>query len=133
MLAAAVVLVALAAHTPEARASTLAGTAAGDGRYFGTAVAAGRLGDSTYSTVLDREFDMVTPENEMKWDTVEPSRGNFRFGPADSIVGHASAHGQRTRGHTLVWHSQLPGWVKSITDANTLRSVMNNHITTPTW
>ncbi|MFG2928703.1 non-reducing end alpha-L-arabinofuranosidase family hydrolase [Streptomyces achromogenes] len=127
---AAVPLVALAAHTPEARASTLAGTAAGNGRYFGTAVAAGRLGDSTYSTVLDREFDMVTPENEMKWDTVERSRGNFRFGPADSIVGHASAHGQRTRGHTLVWHSQLPGWVKSITDANTLRSVMNNHITT---
>ncbi|MGW2701668.1 non-reducing end alpha-L-arabinofuranosidase family hydrolase [Streptomyces sp. NPDC001340] len=127
---AAVPLVALAAHTPDARTPTLAGAAAGSGRYFGTAVAAGRLGDSAYSTVLDREFDMVTPENEMKWDTVEPSRGNFRFGPADSVVSHAAAHGQRMRGHTLVWHSQLPGWVKSITDANTLRSVMKNHITT---
>ncbi|MEU1272583.1 non-reducing end alpha-L-arabinofuranosidase family hydrolase [Streptomyces sp. NPDC005799] len=127
---AAVPLVALAALTPEARTPALGAAAAGSGRYFGTAVSSGRLGDSTYSTILDREFNMITPENEMKWDTTEPSRGTFNFGPADSIVGHATAHGQRMRGHTLVWHSQLPGWVKSITDANTLRSVMDNHITT---
>ncbi|MEU2773732.1 endo-1,4-beta-xylanase, partial [Streptomyces sp. NPDC007162] len=127
---AAVPLVAQAARTPNAGTPTvLAAAASGSGRYFGTAVSSGRLGDSTYSTLLDREFNMITPENEMKWDTVEPSRGNFNFGPADSIVGHATAHGQRMRGHTLVWHSQLPGWVRSITDANTLRSVMDNHIT----
>lgn len=112
-----------------AGAGTLGGQAAQSGRYFGTAVAAGRLGDSTYAGILDREFNMITPENEMKWDTTEPSRGNFNFGPADQIVAHATAHGQRMRGHTLVWHSQLPGWVGGITDANTLRSVMDNHIT----
>src|SRR4051794_33893666 len=116
-----------AAH---AASSTLGAAAADSGRYFGTAVAAGRLGDSTYATILDREFNMITPENEMKWDTTEPSRGNFNFGPADQIVSHATAHGQRMRGHTLVWHGQLPGWVGSIGDAGTLRSVMNNHITT---
>ncbi|MFC9926629.1 non-reducing end alpha-L-arabinofuranosidase family hydrolase [Streptomyces sp. NPDC127190] len=127
---AAVPLVAQAARTPHAGTPTLAGAAAGSGRYFGTAVASGRLGDSTYSTVLDREFNMVTPENEMKWDATEPSRGTFTFGPADSIVAHASAHGQRMRGHTLVWYRQLPAWVKSITDPNTLRRVMDNHITT---
>jgi endo-1,4-beta-xylanase len=110
-------------------ASTLGAQAAASGRYFGTAVAAGKLGDSTYSTILDREFNMITPENEMKWDTIEPSRGSFNFGPADQIVNHALAHGQRMRGHTTVWHSQLPGWVSSISDANTLRSVMDNHIT----
>ncbi|MET9915193.1 endo-1,4-beta-xylanase, partial [Streptomyces sp. NPDC006476] len=129
-LGAAVPLVAQAALTPNAGTPTvLADAAAGSGRYFGTAVSSGRLGDSTYSTILDREFNMITPENEMKWDTIEPSRGNFNFGPGDQIVSHAAAHGQRMRGHTLVWHSQLPNWVSSITDANTLRSVMDNHIT----
>ncbi|GAA5193659.1 endo-1,4-beta-xylanase [Rugosimonospora acidiphila] len=122
--------VALLAPGAAQAASTLGAQAAASGRYFGTAVASGKLGDSTYSTILDREFNMITPENEMKWDTIEPSRGAFNFGPADQIVNHALAHGQQMRGHTTVWHNQLPGWVSSITDANTLRSVMDNHITT---
>lgn len=116
--------------TAAAAATTLGAAAAGSGRYFGTAVPAGKLGDSQYAGILDREFTMITPENEMKWDTTEPSRNKFNFGPADQIVSHAAAHGQRMRGHTLVWHSQLPGWVSGIKDANTLRSVMDNHITT---
>ena len=120
-----------AAAAPDAvRASTLGAQAAQSGRYFGAAVAAGKLGDGTYTSILDREFNSVTPENEMKWDTTERSRGSFNFGPADQIVNRATARGQKVRGHTLVWHSQLPGWVGSIGDANTLRSVMNNHITT---
>ncbi len=121
---------ALTALPQAASAATTLGAAAGQsGRYFGAAVAAFRLGDTQYSTILDREFSMITPENEMKWDATEPSRNNFTFGSADQIVNHARGHGQRMRGHTLVWHSQLPGWVSGIGDANTLRSVMNNHIT----
>ena len=114
--------------THAAAAGSLGSAAAQTGRYFGTAVAAGKLSNSTYSTILDREFNMITPENEMKWDTTEPSRGNFNFGPADQIVSHAQSHGQRMRGHTLVWHSQLPGWVSGLS-ASDLQSAMDNHIT----
>ncbi|WP_406511258.1 non-reducing end alpha-L-arabinofuranosidase family hydrolase [Streptomyces sp. NBC_00161] len=130
-LSASALVAGVATFLPSSAGAASLGTqAAPSGRYFGTAVAAGRLGDSRYAAISDREFNMITPENEMKWDAVEPSRGNFNFGPADQIVNHALAHGQRMRGHTTVWHSQLPSWVSSIGDANTLRSVMNNHITT---
>ncbi|TDD61109.1 1,4-beta-xylanase [Kribbella antibiotica] len=110
-------------------ASTLGAAAAQSGRYFGAAVAAGKLGDTQYTTILNREFGSITAENEMKWDSTEPSRNNFTFGNGDRIANHARAQGKLLRGHTLVWHGQLPGWVSSIRDANTLRGVMNNHIT----
>jgi endo-1,4-beta-xylanase len=109
-------------------ASTLGASAAQTGRYFGTAVAAGKLSDSTYVGILDREFNMITPENEMKWDATEPSQNGFRYTSADQIVSHAQSHGQRMRGHTLLWHSQQPGWVSGLS-GTALRNAMMNHVT----
>ncbi|UYQ65201.1 endo-1,4-beta-xylanase [Streptomyces peucetius] len=109
-------------------ATTLGASAAEKGRYFGTAVAANHLGESGYVSTLNTEFNSVTPENEMKWDALERSRNSFSYGPADQIVSHAQSRGMDVRGHTLVWHSQLPGWVGNL-NATELRSAMNNHIT----
>jgi endo-1,4-beta-xylanase len=109
-------------------AGTLGASAAENGRYLGVAVAANHLGESQYASVLDAEFNAVTPENEMKWDATESSRNSFNFGAADQIVSHAQGKSMKVRGHTLVWYSQLPGWVGGL-NATDLRSAMNNHIT----
>lgn len=110
-------------------ASTLAGAAAEQGRYFGSAVSASQLNEPDYMSRLNGEFNSLTAENEMKWDALEPSRNSFNFGTADRIVNHGQSRNMSVRGHTLVWHSQLPGWVGSL-GANDLRSAMNNHVTT---
>ncbi|WP_257231066.1 endo-1,4-beta-xylanase [Streptomyces sp. UH6] len=115
------------AGTAEA-ATTLGAAATQQGRYFGTAVANNRLGETDYVNVLNTEFNSVTPENEMKWDALEPSRGSFNFANADKIVNHAKARNMQVRGHTLVWHSQLPSWVGSLS-ADELRKAMTTHIT----
>ncbi|MET7392901.1 endo-1,4-beta-xylanase [Dactylosporangium sp. NPDC005572] len=111
-----------------AAGTTLGASAAEKGRYFGAAVAAGKLSNSTYTGILDREFNSVTPENEMKWDATEPSQGQFRYTGADQIVAHAQAHGQKVRGHTLAWHSQQPGWAQGLS-GSALRTAMVNHVT----
>jgi endo-1,4-beta-xylanase len=116
------------AHSASAADDTLGSAAAAKGRYFGTAVAANHLGESAYAGTLDREFTSVTPENEMKWDATESTRNTFTFGAADQIVSHAQGRGMQVRGHTLVWHSQLPSWVSGL-GATDLRTAMNNHIT----
>ncbi|MEU4402033.1 endo-1,4-beta-xylanase [Micromonospora orduensis] len=108
--------------------TTLGASAAEKGRYFGTAVAASRLSDSTYTTILNREFNMVTPENEMKIDATEPQQGRFSYGSAEQIVNHARSRGMQVRGHTLAWHSQQPGWMQSMS-GSALRQAMLNHVT----
>jgi endo-1,4-beta-xylanase len=99
-------------------------------RYVGSAVAAAYLAsEPDYRAVLTREFDNVTPENEMKWGTVEAVRGQYDWSGADAIVRYAQQHHKTVRGHTLVWHSQLPDWVAAL-PASELRRVLRDHVTT---
>ncbi|WP_406079633.1 endo-1,4-beta-xylanase [Micromonospora sp. NBC_00858] len=113
---------------PAAAGTTLGASAAEQGRYFGTAVAANKLSDSAYTTILNREFNSVTPENEMKIDATEPQQGQFSYGAADQIVNHARSRGMSVRGHTLAWHSQQPGWMQNMS-GSALRQAMLNHVT----
>ncbi|MEV6728425.1 endo-1,4-beta-xylanase [Streptomyces sp. NPDC051364] len=124
VLGAAAALVAPTSHAAE---STLGSAAAQSGRYFGTAIASGRLGDSAYTTIAGREFNSVTPENEMKIDATEPQRGQFNFAAGDRVYNWAVQNGKQVRGHTLAWHSQQPGWMQSLS-GSTLRQAMTNHI-----
>lgn len=66
----------------------------------------------------------------MKWGSLEPNRGSINWGPADFLVDWATANGKEIRGHTLVWHSQLPGWVDAISDPTELTQVIEDHIAT---
>ncbi|GAB7039193.1 endo-1,4-beta-xylanase [Catenuloplanes niger JCM 9533] len=108
--------------------TTLGASAAEKGRYYGAAIAAGKLGDSVYTGILNREFNSVTAENEMKWDATEPSQGRFSYANADRIVNHARSRGMLVRGHALLWHQQQPGWAQSLS-GSALRNAAINHVT----
>ncbi|MFB9361546.1 endo-1,4-beta-xylanase [Actinoplanes nipponensis] len=87
--------------------------------------------DQPYRKVLAREFNSVSPENQMKWEFIHPERRKYNFGPADAIVKFARQHGQVVRGHTLLWHSQNPAWLTEgqFTKAE-LRAILKDHIFT---
>jgi endo-1,4-beta-xylanase len=112
-----------------------------EGFYIGTAAAGGGhhldqdypdpfTYDQKYRKVLAAEFNSVSPENQMKWDFIHPAPGVYNFEAADAIVDFAEANGQVVRGHTLLWHSQLPAWVTEIEDPEELRAVLKDHIQT---
>ncbi len=115
---------------PAAAATPLRTLAAAKGKFIGFAAATGPLaGEAAYRTIAQTEFNQVTAENAMKWESTEPSDNSWSFAGADQIVDFAVANSQQVHGHTLVWHSQTPGWVQGL-GATAMRTAMQDHITT---
>jgi endo-1,4-beta-xylanase len=87
--------------------------------------------DADYRRLLNRQFNNITAENAMKWAEVEPERGQFDWSGADAIVANARRNHQQIRGHTLLWHNQLPEWLTA-NEANwtqaELRGILRDHI-----
>jgi endo-1,4-beta-xylanase len=83
-----------------------------------------------------KEFDSISPENALKWESVEPGNGGFRFEQADQYVEFGVKHKMFIIGHNLVWHSQLPLWVSEPARGETtltrevLLQRLRNHIMT---
>jgi len=103
--------------------------AAARGIHIGAATERQFESDAGYAGILAREFNMVTPENDLKMARLQPERGRFSFEAADAIVGFARAHGMAVRGHTLVWHTMLPSWLEeAISTSDGAISILREHI-----
>ena len=61
--------------------------------------------------LVARQFNTVTAENDMKWERIEPTEGQFNWQEADLLVEFAERHDIEVAGHVLVWHQQTPDWV----------------------
>ena len=83
-----------------------------------------------------RQFNMMVAENEMKMETLQPSKDQFSWGSADQLVTLAKNNSMTVRGHCLVWHTQQPTWLSSDGKKNDkgwtrqqALDIMKNHIT----
>lgn len=87
--------------------------------------------DECYRETLAREFNCLVAENCMKFMYLQPRRGEFDFSEPDALVAFAREHQQRMRGHTLVWHNQLPEWfLQGELTASEALDVLRTHIFT---
>jgi endo-1,4-beta-xylanase len=110
---------------------SLRAVAADRGTLIGTAVQTTFLGNPQYSAVVEREFNYLTAEYQMKWSSIEPFAGSSTFGAGDAIVDYARSQRMQVKGHALVWHGATPSWVNGL-PATEFRAAFARHIQTVT-
>ncbi len=99
--------------------------------YIGAAVNGWYLTDPYYANTLTREFNIITPENAMKFGPLSPAQGEYNFTEADAIVNFAIENDMPVRGHVLVWTNQLPDWLLDRQwTRDELIEILRNHIFT---
>lgn len=117
------------APAPPAPESTLRVAAEAHRITIGTAAHSRYLREPEYEAVLASEFSQLEPENELKFAVVHPAPDRYDFSGGDVLLSFAESHDMLVRGHTLVWHRQVPQWLSSAhhTPAQ-LAMVLRDHI-----
>jgi GH35 family endo-1,4-beta-xylanase len=108
------------------------------GKYFGTIYA-----NSPSSTSLDiasSQFNAMVMENGMKMDNIMKNYNSANFPnvteadlnlvEVNNFIDFCDANGLRKRGHTLMWHNQVPGFLNTLKpNGAAINTFMQNYIT----
>jgi len=90
----------------------LVGTALNESEYEGT--------DPKAVAIVQQQFNSISPENCLKWESVHPRQGEYDFSDADQYVAFGETNHMFIVGHNLIWHQQTPEWVFQGTNGNTI-------------
>ena len=91
--------------------------------------------DTVAVDLVTRQFNTISPENLLKFQSLHPEPDRFTFDAADRYVAFGQDRGMAVIGHNLVWHSQTPRWVwdganGALADRATMLARMRTHIST---
>jgi endo-1,4-beta-xylanase len=103
--------------------------AAPSGLLIGAAADAPYFSDPNYVQALGGEYNLIVPENDLKFAETEPAQGQYSFCAADQLLAFAQANGMKMRGHNLVWSQNLPTWLTSGNfTGSQVAGIMQDHI-----
>ena len=70
-------------------------------------------------------WNQITAENECKWASIEGNRGNYNFSGCERAYNWAKQNGGHFKFHALVWGSQYPNWLGSLSESDTKTAITN--------
>ena len=86
--------------------------------------------DEDFRRLLAEQYNIVVPENCLKWNMLRPTADTYNFADADSLVAFAEDHGMKVRGHNFVWHEALPNWFAATVTKDNAQKFLVDHIHT---
>jgi len=85
------------------------------------------MGNITTNGAVRSDFgtywNQITAENECKWGSVEGTRGNYNFKGCKDAYNWAKNNGGHFKFHALVWGSQYPNWLASLSADDTKKAI----------
>ncbi len=84
------------------------------GLTFGTAIQAGDILDPDTKKFIAKNFNLIVPENTMKWANLRPTKKFWNWSDMDHMVEFAEQNRIAMKGHTFVWHQQNPPYVSGL-------------------
>ena len=82
------------------------------------------------AALIAAQFNTATPENIMKAEVIHPKWDTYNFELADKMVAYCRKNNIAVNAHTLIWHSQLPGFAYGIQSVDSFKTFFSNHIST---
>ncbi len=111
----------------------LAGLAAASISYAGPGIADGAakfVGNITQSNTapgpndeFTKLWNQATAENGCKWGSIEGTRGRYNWAGCDAAYNWAKQNGGHFKFHALLWGSQYPGWLESLSVDDTKKAI----------
>jgi GH35 family endo-1,4-beta-xylanase len=128
-------------------AQTLRQIAESKGKYIGNLMKDGLISNNSLDNnaprnILRDNFNLLVTENAMKMENVLPNRpanpfniqqSELNLGSINNFVAFADLYSMRKRGHTILWHSQAPLWLRNEAKtwtAQQIRDFMRSYIRT---
>jgi len=90
--------------------------------------AAGR--DEKALELIKQHFNSITPENLMKAERLMTGWKQYDFSLADKMVAFAQENNIKINGHTFIWHSQMPAFMRGIRNPDSVRAYFEDIIQT---
>jgi endo-1,4-beta-xylanase len=97
---------------------------------IGTQVGRGHLTNPAIAAIVVRNFNEITPGQELKWAALRPSPDVFMWKNADWMIDFAEKSNLSTHGHNLCWNVANPAWMNTVIDRSNAEQYLREHITT---
>lgn len=81
---------------------------------YGVAIQAGDILDPEAKKFIAKNFNLIVPENTMKWANLRPTKKFWNWSDLDHMVEFAEENRIAMKGHTFVWHQQNPPYVSGL-------------------
>lgn len=86
--------------------------------------------EADFAALYPKECAILHNGWDFMWRATHRQPDQYTFSDADWTMDFAAQHNMQVGGHCLVWGQDIPDWLKNLSDVDTVRRTLRQHIQT---